>query len=242
MTAQRRNVFRMLESLPAVFDLRDMEIFLGLSRKTATQYCWRWSSQEFIRSAGPKTGVFFNIVRDRNADAHEREAVEKAIRNPVVVIGASALHEHGWTTQMSRRTEIAVAVNRENQSFPVVDTVSAVPRSLRWFSAVFPRSKPGAGGYRVAPPEFALVDAVMWGDRFRSLPKARQEELRAANRTIWSPDPDDIDVDTDPEEAVSRILAAGEALGADRERLLGYMEDVDALRDAVQERAGGMRR
>ena len=97
-------------------------------------------------------------------------------------------------------------------------------------------------GYRVAPPEFALVDAVMWGDRFRSLPKARQEELRAANRTIWSPDPDDIDVDADPEEAVSRILAAGEALGADRERLLGYMEDVDALRDAVQERAGGMRR
>src|SRR3546814_17731111 len=67
-----------LRTLPAVFDLRDVEVYLGLERKVASPYCWRWHVKKLVDPLGPRTGVFYNLIvhpagpSTRHEEAHQR--------------------------------------------------------------------------------------------------------------------------------------------------------------------------
>src|SRR3546814_14937107 len=45
-----------LRTLPAVFDLRDVEVYLGMERKVASHYCWRWHEKKLVDPLSPRTG------------------------------------------------------------------------------------------------------------------------------------------------------------------------------------------
>src|SRR3546814_2295443 len=108
-----------LRTLPAVFDLRDVEVYLGMERKVASHYCWRWHEKMLVDSLGPRTGVFYNLIVDPTGPSTRiEEALYKLLRRPPVAIGATTLHWHGWTTQRPHRRELAVITSRHLRSLP----------------------------------------------------------------------------------------------------------------------------
>lgn len=196
------SAFSRLNKLPAVFDLLDVEYLFDIKRKDAIQYCMRWRKQNLIKQLGPKVGVFYNILVDRNAHETRRmEALDKYFGFPVVVIGGTALHEHGWTTQIPRQIDIAVPVSRGKTSIPELNDFNAFPRYLRWFHKLKDTAEEGVGGFLVASPAMALADVYL-------------ANLRGRSGGGWVPDHDDIDLpDEDALEDVReclRILGAND--------------------------------
>lgn len=212
-----------------------MEVTLGLAREYASQYCARWSKEGMIKTFAH--GVYYNLVVDPEARTRRiKEAVERVVRRPVVLIGASGLHAHGWTTQRAALTELAVLVSRDVRNIRRMAGVVAEGRSLAWFHKVAPLCQPGTDGFLLPPPEYVLVDMIAARMRYESLD--RDGKARRRGRTIWHADPDDVCIGTDdPEDAVARIYAAGESLGVDQEFLTDFMRGMDDLSSVVDRRS-----
>lgn len=228
----RRSAFSVLRALPPVFELHDVEIALDTAREYASQYCARWKKEGMIGAFA--NGVYFNLVVDPDAkETRIKEAVDRVVRRPVVLIGASALHAHGWTTQRAHLREIAVPVTRDVRNIRRMAGVVAEGRSIAWFNVVTPVCEPGVDGFLVPPPEYVLVDMIAARDKFQRLDKAARARLKG--RTIWHADPDDVNVGSDdPEDALRRIFEAGEALGVERELLEDYVSQMDDLSDLLE--------
>jgi hypothetical protein len=148
-----------------------------------------------------------------------KEAVDKLLGRPVVGIGGYALHYHGWTTQRTHLTEIAVPVSGYERTIPKMKRVVAVGHLRDWFNAVLPRSEVGVDGFLIAPPEFALVDAIK----------------TAGTGGLWNPDPSDIDPpnDVDAVDAVRRIEEAAQLLKADIDQVREFVSQIDAFEDVA---------
>lgn len=191
-----------LRALPPVFDLRDVEVICGVNRRAASQYCWRWRERGLIKPLGPRVGVHFNLIVDPDASATRlKEAIWKLLRRPCVVIGASALHFQGWTTQRPHQLELAVPVSRDIRSLPELDDVLLIPRSKEWFQRVSSVLIEGPEGFKTVPAAVALVDVYSPDDN---------------QHAAWRPDPDDIDVpDNEADDMINdaaALLGIGEAL------------------------------
>jgi hypothetical protein len=196
-----------LRALPEVFDLRDIEVMTGWSQKAAIVSASRWRDSGLAASLGPRAGVYFNLVKEPDGPRNRlAEAVYKALRAPVVAIGATALHFHGWTTQRPKLFEIAVPVTAKLRSLPTFDGVNLVARNRHWFSAVAAAQEPGPGGFKVLKPEWALADAI--GVRGTVVTGGKP----------WKPDADDIDL-PDEDGLAERILDAARAMHADSDGL-----------------------
>jgi len=208
------------DRLPDVFDLRDVAIALKTERKLAKIYCSRWVTRKMAAPLGPRAGVFFNLVRDPSADKTKlKDGVDKLIRHRVVVIGATALHQHGWTTQRPQSIEMAVPVGGPDRTYPEMKGITTVLRKREWFHAVKSSCEIGIDGFYTVSPEIALVDAIMTGGK----------------SGIWRPDPSDIDLpsDVEPSDAVAKIMSAAETLGTNIEEIVEFIADVDGLDDQL---------
>ena len=97
----RQSALLRLRGLPEVFDLRDVQRLLGRESATARVYCARWKRAGMVSALGPRNvGVFFNLITDPKGPLSRRaQAIEKLLRRPAVVVGLTALHAHGWTSQ-----------------------------------------------------------------------------------------------------------------------------------------------
>lgn len=218
----RRSSYSMLRSLPAVFDIRDMEITLEMDRNYIKNTVHRWSEREMIVPLGPRAGVYFNLVADpKGPQGRIKEAVTKLLGpgRPVIGIGAMALHHHGWTTQRPYLRELAVPVSAFDRTIPQMKGIIGVGRLKGWFQAVLQRSEEGVDGFLIAPPEFALVDAI---------------KAKGAGR-LWNPDPSDISlpVDVDADEVVRRIEEAADLLKVDTDQVREFVAEIDGLEDAL---------
>lgn len=225
-TAYRNSYETLRTLLPEVFDLRDVTIALDTERAYAKIYCSRWVSRSMAAPLGPRAGVFFNLVKNPTANKTKiMEGVTKLIGRDVVVIGASALHQHGWTTQRPQSIEIAVPVGGPDRAYPQMHGIIAVPRKREWFHAVLPTSAPGIGGFKTANPEYALVDTIVCE---KPRPKDKKQD-------IWRPRPSDIDLpsDADPEEAIANIMSAAETLGGDLDQVRDFIAEVEGLEDRL---------
>jgi hypothetical protein len=203
----RRNAVEMLRLLPAVFDLRDVEIYLEIGRAVASIYCARWSKRGLIVPVGPRAGVFYNVILEPNAPSSRiHEAVRKRSRLPVVAVGAFALHQHGWTTQRPYLIALALPRRTTSRTVPKMTGIATVLRARAWFHVMLPLCTEGVNGFAL-PPEYVLVDALSHSPRYSQL---------------WRPTPSDIDLPARLrlKTFLARMRKAAFALG----------QDVDAVR------------
>lgn len=231
---RRRSSFSVLRELPAVFTLYDVEVKLGLPAEYVSQYCARWNRDRMVSRFA--NGVYFNLVADPQAKSRRlKEAVDLVVRRPVVLIGASGLHAHGWTTQIPRVTEIAIPVTRNVRNYKRMAGVIGEGRSIEWFNAVMPLCEPGTDGFLLPPPEYVLADMISERARYG---EKKTDERGGKKPHIWHGDPDDVDIGTyEPEDAIGRIYEAGLKLGVKKELLSGYMEDMADLSELASEAA-----
>lgn len=182
-----------LRRLPEVFTLSAMASVGSMSRKMATVYLSRWTAAGLVEASGPRSGVYFNLIRNPEISGEMRLKALLATYPSAILAGETVLHNAGWTTQIPRQTSVAVISRRSYAQLNGFE-VSGRPRS--WFMKVHPwLLKPEEAefptyGLRSLPPAFALAD--LYG-----------------TKGAWHPDPDDLDIEDDQMEAVAeaaRIL------------------------------------
>jgi hypothetical protein len=213
-----------LRTLPEVFSLRDLELLMDINRKTAHQLCWRWKKAKFVQGLGPRSGVYYNIFKDPMGPNRRRgEALQKLLGHSPIVVGATALHLAGWTTQRPNRVELCVPRTRDWRVFPKIHGVLLVSRPRHWFNRIAPYIREGVDGLRALAPEAALIDAMQHGGRGE----------------VWKPSPDDLDVPNEDDEA-QRIMETAKALRMDFHEAYDLITDLNLKLDVVG--VGGLSR
>jgi hypothetical protein len=224
--AKRRSAFEILSDLPPVVDLRDIRIGAGTTHELAIAAAYRWKKAGYLAPFAEE--VYFNVAGHRAGPrTHLIEAVEKAQHMPFMMIGLSALHQAGWTTQRPAKPELAVATNSSIRTWRRMEGVTAEGRGVRWFQPAWENSYEGTGGFRYLAAEYALVDAIIAREKFASLDRSERKLAASRNAVIWHPDPDDISVPDDTDGAA--LAAAVIALGGDKDALRSYLNDIDGF-------------
>jgi hypothetical protein len=187
-----------LRELPEVFSLGMVCTLFEMTRGMASTYISRWKDVGLVSSLGEKTGVHFNLLRDPDGPQSRRLDALAYLLPGSRIIGASALHAAGWTTQFPRSLEIAAPPRR---SFPTIPDVEISKRPRDWFSG------PGRrifrmGAIPILDPATALADAWVSGS--------------------WRPDPDELEWDEVDVEALRRAFAD---LGMDVPQILSVGDD-----------------
>lgn len=190
---QRRKPYAELKKLPPVFLGRDFEIGLGYTPAAAQVALHRWTAAGYLARAGKRAGIYYNLVVDPDA-ASTRVGEAIALQEPsAIAVGATALHQHGWTTQIPRVRELAIPAHPNVRSRPQLEGVSFAFRTPEWYGKAAPAAKPGVDGLPTLPPALALADAALFGG-------------------VWKPDPDDLDVPWE-EDAEREIRDAFRSFG-----------------------------
>lgn len=160
-----------LRRLPEVFTHKTAAAMFGWETDMASQYITRWKQSGFVSSLGERAGVHFNLLKNPRAASEHLLAAVNLVFPGAILVGASAIHMAGATTQIPSRPQIAIPWR---PSYPKVDGADLSMRSIRWFRAVHSELIRDAELPRL-PVELALADDWENGD--------------------WRPDPDDIDWD-----------------------------------------------
>lgn len=188
MTSYRDN----LNKLPDVFSVAELKRYLNLNDKTARVYLARWSERKLVSSWAPRSGIYFNLVSNKNSPQDcFSDAVHKCFPH-AVLIGPQIIRAVGWITQISNTYTLALNVRPTRGStlkgsgYPEPDGVSFEYRNRLWWHAVIENRKSMDSkslkqfGFQAVSPGFALVD--MWKNR----------------KNEWFPDPDDLYLDDYP--------------------------------------------
>lgn len=161
-------------SMPAVLTKNDLLRETGKTDEVLKISINRWVRKGFLRKAGPRASIYYNLVADPNWENHVLEAVEKKYPSAILA-GPSVLHAHGLQTQIPAYFYVAVLAQR---SLVDMDLVQWMPRQKKWFREFIPQTQ--LYGLRSLSPEQALKDG---------LTHQHQEN------SVWTPDLDDIDLD-----------------------------------------------
>lgn len=163
-SAARTPAAKRLLALPAVFSPNDLSLGQSMDPGAARVALARWRAEGYAEPAGPRLGLWYNLLKDPSgADGNLGTVLKRQFGSPVV-IGPSALNDASWTTQTPRVLTVAVPMAR---SYARVDGVSVYGRPPEWFSRVLQAwkgSERGRNGLPKLPPEFALADALAHGD------------------------------------------------------------------------------
>lgn len=165
-----------LRELPEVFSISVLAARLGGDKNRAAIYAKRWRDSGLLAAAGPRVGVYFNLVRRPDAASTLTLDALQMIFPEAVLSGETVLHDAGWTTQIPRLTQVVVL---DRKSLPEVYGFEIHRRPASWFWAfqheirreTFPRLS----------PEGALTD--LWGSHGRK------------GVALWRPDIDDLEED-----------------------------------------------
>lgn len=202
----RRSALSRLLNMPPIIDIDGLARG-GIERGTARVLLSNWTKKGLVEPVGERNGAYYNLVVDpEGRKTRLGQAVLREFSVPVV-IGATALHAHGWTTQMAHEMEVAVPVTRNRRRTPNIEGVKIVPRSLTWYKRIADHVKrEGYSGLALLDPEYALADAYKYQD-------------------VWVPDPDDIDIEEASERSLANLKTALDELKVsddDVEKLLDY--------------------
>ncbi len=170
-----------LRALPAVFDLPTFSRVVDLEWEASKVCLARWHARDLVKPAGPRTGVYYNLVKQPSVTWDMRVEAVQMIYPSAVLVGASVLHSAGWTTQVSRVLTVGVKARR---SYAMIDGIHLSGRSPGWYRLVHDRlsieHRQGFStfGLKALTPAMALADVH-------------------ANAGGWKPDPDDLDITDD---------------------------------------------
>ncbi len=156
------NSVKTLRRMPPVFSLQDMAKLVDKDHAAVKANVARWKEQGLVRAAGPKLGLYYNLVTHPNWEENRALAVKMAYPS-AIVIGPTVLHRHGWITQIPQSLSIAVL---NDGSHPLMEGVEVYKRSMRWYRKFSPWGEP-IYGLPALTPENALLDcmehsAKMW--------------------------------------------------------------------------------
>jgi hypothetical protein len=171
-----------LATLPDVFTLSTFERMEGVSRDSASVILSRWAKNRYVERAGPKSGVWFNLMKaPEHKTTGDMEINALRMSYPSAVLsGASVLHSCGWTSQIPKRLTCTILSRR---TFSKLDAFDIEGRDEAWYDLMKPFLLNGrhAGfstyGLPSLPPALALADMF----------KSKQD---------WLPDPDDLELDS----------------------------------------------
>lgn len=112
-----------LRAGPVVFNVNQATRYLGAGdNDMASVYLARWKKRGMVQNTGSRSGVYFNLVANPKAtEEHLVDALLSAFPS-AVLIGASVLHDAGWTTQIPSKLQIACLAERDGRrTVPVWD-------------------------------------------------------------------------------------------------------------------------
>lgn len=165
-----------VRALPAVFTLSMLAARLDGDKAKAAIYAKRWKDAGMIEPAGPRIGVYYNLIADPQAPSLYAFDALGLVFPEAVVAGETVLHDAGWTTQIPNNTQVIV-LNR--RSLPMLNGFDFHQRPAQWFAQFHGDIRREAGA-RLSPSA-ALVDAWAFGDD--------------PGQPMWQPDIDDLEVD-----------------------------------------------
>lgn len=167
-----------LQRLPVVFSVAEASRHLpDLSTKALSVYLARYEKAGLIQKAGPRAGLYYNLVQNPDAPRHHRIDAIRKLYPSAVLYGASVLHNAGWTTQIPAGIHIAVL---SRQTHPRLYGVELYSRPRSWY-----QHHHRAGNILPLPPfdSYGLPALA---------PGACLTDMRQY-RDGWTPDPDDIE-------------------------------------------------
>ncbi|MCZ8254451.1 MAG: hypothetical protein O9327_02065 [Polaromonas sp.] len=170
----RMSAVQRLMALPDAFSLNVAATLMDVDKEVAKVYLSRWSTAGYIQSSGPRTGFYFNVLKNRQAASDCLPQAILHVHPTALVRGATVLHAAGVTTQITHQVDVAVLApaNRAHTNGFV-----EWPKPHRWYVAV---------------NEFKSTDGLM------GLPSLDTEAALAdmyATPGDWHPDVDDLEVD-----------------------------------------------
>ena len=122
-----------LMKMPEVFSLQYLRTE-GFSEEYAKIIINTWKKKGFVKSAGPRLGVYYNLIKDQKGPEEHLGKVLKIVFGSVVVIGPTILHQYGWITQIPQTLTVAIP---ESRSYPMVDGVTLYGRHSEWFGRIY---------------------------------------------------------------------------------------------------------
>ncbi len=176
MSAPYVGAVERLKNLPEVFNINTLSRLMGMPKPTVLAYLSRWKAKAWVEQAGPRSGIYFNLLANPlAADQHRVGALLMAYPS-AMLMGESVLHAAGWITQIPQELHVAVEKRR---SYVQLSGIALHPKPLDWFQAVATvqaaQAKFNTYGLRSLPPAWALADLQ-------------------ADPLAWHPDADDLDM------------------------------------------------
>ncbi len=197
------SAFERLSDLPPVFSLNTLVRATGLPRASAKVLLTRWYAKNLVERAGPRAGIYFNRVLDRNGStAHAVKAL--VMKYPSATLcGASVLHSAGWTAQIPSTLHVAVEAR---SSYAKIDGVTLFPRPVAWFQFM-----QNHGAWDAPAGKTAEAETTTYGLRALAPAWALSDLYADKSGRSWQPDADDLDV---PKEALDAVRRARQLLGS----------------------------
>ena len=171
MSSQRLSAVSRLRQLPAVFHVQDLATVFCWSPVRASSLLTRWKRQTLVTPAG--IGVWLNLIVDGEGPNTRLYQAIARMFPAAVVIGATVLHDSGWTTQIPHRAAIAVPGRCAAVRLPNIEVCT---RPRPWFRKIEPFLVQDEYPIPSLSPAAALADALCYTPG-------------------WRPDPDDIELE-----------------------------------------------
>lgn len=197
--ANVRSIDRMRQ-LPAAFSVNQAARLFEMDKRMLSVYLARLQRMGLIKKAGPKAGIYYNVLLGPPKDSDVAEAIRIAYPS-AVLYGASVLHNAGWTTQIPQAIHIVVL---DKGSYPSLDGVEVYRRPLAWYQR---HAQDIVQSGRDVDFETYGLPALR--------PLACLEDMRAV-RDGWVPEADDLML---PDDIPSEILDEAPERAHDGSRL-----------------------
>ena len=176
MTATYIGALERLKNLPEIFNVNTLSRLMGSPKPTVLAYLSRWKAKGWVEQAGPRSGIYFNLLANPLAANEHRVGALLMAYPSALLMGESVLHAAGWITQIPQQVHVAVEKRR---SYVQLNGIALHPKPLDWFKTVAilqpKQARFNTFGLRSLPPAWALADLL-------------------ADPLAWHPDADDLEV------------------------------------------------
>lgn len=179
----RRSVLN-FRPLPAVISRGELGRLSGKNDTELKVSVNNWVKTGILKKAGPRSGIYYNLVNDPNWEDHIAEAVFKKYPSAIVA-GPTVLHQFGCQTQDPGKRHFIILSSRTNVD---MDGVELMARPLRWYEKNKPEQQ--LFGLPSLSPKQALKDGLDHSKNPGSwVPNLADINLDVVNSSSFQPNP-----------------------------------------------------
>ncbi len=162
-----QSAIKKLQMLPDCFTDKVFMRLSGLPGPSAKVALSRMRHANLIKSAGDRTGIYFNLLKNANSASENATKALLTVYPSAVLCGETVLHNAGWITQIPPAVTVAVLARR---SYQKVDGFSIKGMPLNWFKSIAggilnqEEAEFSTHGLKSLRPEMALLELFKSGD------------------------------------------------------------------------------